>query len=101
MPQKTSFNKQTIENKMPNDPIQHKPTYTKMITSTPKNTEPQHLHPMTKLKLSKKNIEKTIQNFPTLQQNPTSLHSEKSQNPESNSTSLTRAKKVTTKLSTM
>ena len=87
-PKKTSLNKQTTENKIPNHIIQHKPTYAKTITSTPENTQPQHLHPMTNLKLSKKNIEKTIENFPTLQQNTTYLHSEKSLNPESNLISL-------------
>ena len=86
-PKKTSLNKPATENKTPSRIIQHKPTYAKTITSTPKNTEPQHLHPMTKLKLSKKNIEKTIENFPTLQQNTTSPHSEKPLHPESSSTS--------------
>ena len=42
---------------------------------------------MTKLKLSKKNIEKTIENFPTLQQKTTFPHSEKPLHPESSSTS--------------
>ena len=43
---------------------------------------------MTKLKLTKKNIEKTIQNFPSLEQVIPSLNCTKTQSPKLNPTSL-------------
>ena len=62
------YNNRTKENTLLNNPIHPKQTYAKTVTSTPKTVEAPFLHPMTKLKLTKKNIEKTIQNFPTLKQ---------------------------------
>ena len=41
------------------------------------------------MKLTKHNLKKTTQNFPSLNQNPTSPPNEKNNNPNSNTTSLT------------
>ena len=67
-PKKISYNNQAKENIILNNPIHPKQTYAKTVTSTPKTVETPFLYPMTKLKLTKKIIGKTIQNFPTLEQ---------------------------------
>ena len=87
-PKKTSYNNQEKENTILNNHKPPKQSYAKKVTSTPKTVETPLLHPMTKLKLTKKNIEKTIQNFPSLEQIIPSPDCTKAQNPKLNSSSL-------------
>ena len=57
-----------------------KQTYATSVTSTPKTIETPLLHPLTKLKLTPKNIEKTIENFLSLSQDIINPDREKAQN---------------------
>ena len=83
---------------MLNNPIHPKETYAKTVTSTPKTVKTPFLHTMTILKLTKKNIEKTKQNFPTLEQDITTPDCIKTQNSKLNSTSLNISQKKVIKL---
>ena len=64
---------QIKENQMPNNPPQPKQSYAQSVTSTPKTVQSPFLHPLTKIKLTKLNIKKIIQNFPPIPKphNPT------------------------------
>ena len=67
-PKKKEKNKiKEIQN--PTDQNTRKHTYAKAITSTPKTSQPHFLHPLTKMKLNKKPIEKNNENFPPLEPN--------------------------------
>ena len=87
-PKKIPYNNQVKKNTMLNDPIHLKQTYAKTVTSTPKTVETPFLRTMIKLKMTKKNIEKTIQNFPTLEQVIPTPDCIKTQNSKLNPTSL-------------
>ena len=88
-PKKISQNNKMKDNKIQNNPFLSKPTYAKTVTSTPKTTPSPFLHPLTKMKLTKQNIKKNTENFPPLNQNPTSPPNEENNNPTTNTTSLT------------
>ena len=79
---------QSKTNQPPSTLPQPKPTYAQTITSTLKIPHPPILHPSTKTKLVKQNIKKNTQNFPPLNQNPTSKIKENISNLNPNLSSL-------------
>ena len=66
---KKKENKKIKEIQNPTDQNTRKQTYAKAITSTPKTSQPHFFHPLTKMKLNKKPIEKNNENFPPLEPN--------------------------------
>ena len=62
--QKRKKTKKIKEIQNPTDQNTRKQTYAKAITSTPKTSQPHFLHPLTKMKLNKKPIERNNENFP-------------------------------------
>ena len=83
-PHKAQQNHQTNDKNIPKNPT--KPTYAKAITSTPKTNDTPFFHPLTKLKLTQKNLQKSTQNFPSLNQDSNNTQSEQIENTDLNST---------------